>query len=111
MTRSKIYEAIGQKIRELRNTYCGRGISQEDLAKEIGTTTNTISRWETATYKPSIQDIERIARFFGVPIAAFFPTFSQARRSRPCSAQPVILKTMTWKNSRGTPNFAKPEKN
>ena len=25
------------------------------------------------TYKPSVQDIERIARFFGVPIAAFFP--------------------------------------
>jgi transcriptional regulator with XRE-family HTH domain len=73
MKRSKIYEAIGQRIRELRTNHRGRGISQEDLAKEVGTTTNTISRWETATYKPSIQDIERIARFFGVPIAAFFP--------------------------------------
>ncbi len=73
MSRSKIYEAIGQKIRELRTAHGGRGISQEDLAKEVGTTTNTISRWETATYKPSIQDIERVARFFGVPIGAFFP--------------------------------------
>ena len=36
-------------------------------------TPNTISRWETATYKPSISDLERLAQFFGVPIATFFP--------------------------------------
>ena len=37
------------------------------------TTANTISRWETATYKPSISDLERLAQFFGVPITVFFP--------------------------------------
>jgi len=37
------------------------------------TTANTISRWETATYKPSISDLERLARFFGVPVSDFFP--------------------------------------
>ena len=37
------------------------------------TTANTVSRWETATYKPSISDLERLARFFGVPITVFFP--------------------------------------
>jgi hypothetical protein len=31
------------------------------------------TRWETATYKPSISDSERLARFFGVPITIFFP--------------------------------------
>src|SRR5260370_17380639 len=28
---------------------------------------------ETATYKPSISDLEGLARFFGVPIAVFLP--------------------------------------
>ena len=51
----------------------GKGISQEDLARAMKTTVNTISRWETATYKPSISDLERLARFFGVPITIFFP--------------------------------------
>jgi transcriptional regulator with XRE-family HTH domain len=67
-----IYSYIGQKIRELRSTFQGTGMSQEKLATEMNTTANTISRWETATYKPSIQDLERLARIFSVPIGAFF---------------------------------------
>ena len=51
----------------------GKGISQEELAQAVKTTANTVSRWETATYKPSIADLEALARFFGVPITIFFP--------------------------------------
>jgi len=68
-----IYEQIGNQIRELRTTLRGEGISQEELAHAVKTTANTISRWETATYKPSISDLETLARFFGVPINVFFP--------------------------------------
>src|SRR5213594_2770971 len=68
-----IYEQIGNKIRDLRTTAKGQTISQEALAQAVNTTANTISRWETATYKPSISDLESLARFFGVPIAVFFP--------------------------------------
>src|SRR2546426_1356881 len=68
-----IYEQIGNKIRELRTTSKGQTISQEALAQAVNTTANTVSRWETAIYKPSISDLERLARFFGVPIAVFFP--------------------------------------
>jgi transcriptional regulator with XRE-family HTH domain len=70
---SDIYRAIGEKIRELRTTYGGQGLSQETLAQKVATTPNTISRWETAAYKPSIADLERLARFFHVPITVFFP--------------------------------------
>jgi transcriptional regulator with XRE-family HTH domain len=35
---------------------------------------NTISRWETGTYRPSVKDLERISRFFGVSINSFFPS-------------------------------------
>jgi transcriptional regulator with XRE-family HTH domain len=68
-----IYEAVGKQIRELRTALRGRGISQEELAQAVKTTANTISRWETATYKPSISDLEMLAQFFGVPITIFFP--------------------------------------
>jgi transcriptional regulator with XRE-family HTH domain len=68
-----IYQQIGGRIRELRTTRHGRGISQEELAQAVETTANTISRWETATYKPSVADLEALARFFGVPITVFFP--------------------------------------
>ena len=74
MGHPNIYKAIGEKIRDLRATYNGRGLSQEALAEAIGTTSNTISRWETATYKPSVHDLEVLARFFGVSIAVLFPS-------------------------------------
>src|ERR1700730_18174260 len=76
-----IYNQIGGKIRELRTTLKGKGISQDDLARAVKTTANTVSRWETATYKPSIADLEVLARFFGVPMAVFFPGAQPASRT------------------------------
>jgi transcriptional regulator with XRE-family HTH domain len=68
---TNIYKAIGEKIRELR---LGRpDLSQEKLAAALGTTANTVSRWETAAYKPSVADLEKVSRYFGVPITVFFP--------------------------------------
>jgi len=75
-----IYKRIGEKIRELRTTLEGKGISQEDLARAMRTTANTVSRWETATYKPSISDLERLAKFFAVPVTTFFPQPQSASR-------------------------------
>src|SRR5260370_38336114 len=39
----------------------------------MGVATNSISRWETATVRPSIEDLEKLARFFGKSIEEFFP--------------------------------------
>jgi len=68
---SALYKRIGQKIKELRTAR--PDLSQEKLAEAVGTTANTISRWETAAYKPSVGDLEKVSRFFGVPITVFFP--------------------------------------
>lgn len=76
-----IYSEIGKQIRDLRTSVGGRGTSQEDLAQGVGTTANTVSRWETATYKPAISDLERLARFFRVPITAFFPDAKPTSRT------------------------------
>ena len=68
-----LYQFIGEKIRDLRQNHAGKGISQEELAQTLSTTANTISRWETGTYKPSINDLYKIAKFFRVNVADFFP--------------------------------------
>lgn len=65
---TSIYKQIGQKIRELRGT-----LSQEILAEKMDVASNTISRWETGTYKPTPEDLEKLARHFKVPITVFFP--------------------------------------
>lgn len=66
-------EYVAARIRELRNQYGKEGLSQEALAQLIGVATNTISRWETGTYQPTLDDLEQLARALGVSILSFFP--------------------------------------
>jgi len=69
-----LLDQIAARIRDLRISYnSGEGLSQESLATHLKVAPNTISRWETGTYRPSVKDLERIARFFGVSINSFFP--------------------------------------
>lgn len=69
---SSIYETVGKAIRELRLAHGGQGLSQAQLGKVMNVPANTISRWETGVYKPSLDDLETLARFFGVPMARYF---------------------------------------
>jgi len=76
---------VGERIRQLRAGHGGGGgISQEALAKALNTAANTVSRWETGTYRPSLEDLDALGRFFGVSILAFFP--------RPADEAPVESK-------------------
>jgi transcriptional regulator with XRE-family HTH domain len=69
-----LLEHIAATIKDLRVNYnSGEGLSQDALAKQLKVAPNTISRWETGTYCPSVTDVERISRFFGVSMMAFMP--------------------------------------
>lgn len=74
---SDLYKEIGNRIKELRKNFSSKGLSQEDLAEKIKVPTNTVSRWETATYKVSAEDLQKLAKFFGVDISIFFPETEQ----------------------------------
>lgn len=70
-----LLDHIAARIRDLRVAYNhGEGLSQDSLATHLKVAPNTISRWETGTYRPSVKDLERISRFFGVSINSFFPS-------------------------------------
>ena len=69
-----LLDHVAAKIKDLRVSYnSGEGLSQESLAAHLKVAPNTISRWETGTYRPSLKDLERISRFFGVSMMSFFP--------------------------------------
>src|ERR1700754_2659564 len=70
----ELIEYVAARIRDLRRAYgAGEGLSQEALAKAVGVAPNTVSRWETGTYRPSVEDLDKLARFFGVSGLEFFP--------------------------------------
>ena len=65
---------VGERIRQLRNSHGGAaGISQEALAAALKKAANTVSRWETGTYRPDLEDLDALSRFFRVSILEFFP--------------------------------------
>jgi transcriptional regulator with XRE-family HTH domain len=69
-----LLDQVAARIKDLRVSYnSGEGLSQEALAAHLKVAPNTISRWETGTYRPSLKDLERISRFFGVSMMSFFP--------------------------------------
>ena len=57
------------RIRELRKA---AGLRQEDLARELGVTRQTIVAIERGDYNPSVTLALRIARVFSVPVEEVF---------------------------------------
>lgn len=49
-----------------------RGIRQEDLAKSMGVSRQTISSLENGRYNPSILLAHKVARYFGMSIEEVF---------------------------------------
>ena len=57
------------RIEELRNE---KGIRQEELARELGVSRQTISSLENGRYNPSILLAYKVAVFFGLTIEDVF---------------------------------------
>ena len=57
------------RIEEIRKD---RGIRQEEFAKALGVSRQTISSLENGRYNPSIQLAFKIARYFGMTIEEIF---------------------------------------
>ena|SRR5688572_25033772 len=70
-----LLDHVAARIRDLRVSYnSGEGLSQESLATQLKVAPNTVSRWETGTYRPGLKDLEKLSRFFGVSIMSFLPS-------------------------------------
>ena len=54
---------LGQRIKEIRMEY---SLSQEEFAEKLGTTRQTVSRWELDQTYPEIEKIVLISRLFSV---------------------------------------------
>ena len=57
------------KIKELRKA---RNITQDDLAKELNVTRQTINAIENEKYNPTLELALRLARFLDIPVEELF---------------------------------------
>ena len=56
---------IGNYLSELRRE---RGITQEELGRELGVSNKTVSRWETGTYLPPVEMLQALSNKYGISI-------------------------------------------
>lgn len=63
-------EFIGSKIKHFREI---RNLTQEEVAEELGTTRQTISRYETGDRKANQDVLFELANLFNITIDDFFP--------------------------------------
>lgn len=56
---------VGEKIRELRKA---QGLSQEELAEEVGLSRTMVSLWEREEFEPSLLSAICLADFFNVSL-------------------------------------------
>lgn len=72
---SRIAQTIAMQLRILRQR---EGLSQADLARELGTSQNAVSRMENPKYgKPSISTLRKMAAFFKVGLIVRFAPLSE----------------------------------
>ncbi|MBQ3154643.1 MAG: helix-turn-helix transcriptional regulator [Clostridia bacterium] len=67
-------ETMGQIIKKLRKE---RGLTQEDLAEQLGVTFQAISKWENDTGMPDISQIVPLATVFGVSTDVLFGMYGK----------------------------------
>ncbi len=70
---------FGTKIKALRNK---RGITQEALAKTMGVTPQTVSKWENDVTMPDVALLPELSVFFGVTIDELFSLNAKKQMER-----------------------------
>jgi transcriptional regulator with XRE-family HTH domain len=69
-----LQEKVGAKLRELRKS---KGYNQDDIAKELGYSPMGISHFETGRRPLKVNDIEKLADFFGLHVEEFLGFYKE----------------------------------
>ena len=70
---------LGKKIKQLR---CRAGLTQEQLAGQLGIAPQSVSKWENAAAMPDITALPLLAEIFGVTIDELFDLTVEQRLNR-----------------------------
>lgn len=50
-----------------------KGLSQKEVAKEVGVTRQAVSGWESGRTQPSVEKLVAVCRLYGVPVEELYP--------------------------------------
>lgn len=67
-----------------------QGLTQEQLAQQLGTTSKTISRWETGAYMPPVEMLALLSQRYGLTINELLEGERIAPEDKPARADKTI---------------------
>ena len=79
---------IGEKIREQRKK---KGYSQEDLAKRVNVTRQTVGKWESGSTDPSSENIACLNAAFGCDLLQAEPT-EETKKEESVVVHEIVIK-------------------
>lgn len=56
---------VGAFLKQLR---CEKGMTQEQLGEQLGVSNKTVSRWETGSYMPPVENLVLLSRLYDISI-------------------------------------------
>lgn len=79
-------EKIAKGLKEARMK---KGISQSDVAKELGITRQTISKWERCESVPDLPAVLKLSKIYGVSVEEMFNDSDDGQESNNVSENPI----------------------
>lgn len=79
---------FSQRLRELRKQ---RGLTQEELAKELEMAKSSISMYENGKRKPSFEVLELFADFFNVNLDTLYGASPVSSKSFTCTPEEEVM--------------------
>lgn len=84
---------LSQKLYSLRKE---KGLSQEQLAEELGVSRQAISKWENGSSLPETEKINLISEFFGVSTDYLLKDYKNEKPSKPQNKPNNYKKLITF---------------
>ena len=75
---------------ELRNARAAAGLRQEDVAGELGVSTQTVRNWESGRVEPSEENKQRLGERYGEQVGDFAAFYEELHSHRLTRKRPVI---------------------
>ncbi len=84
-------KSLGQMIAEIRKE---KGMTQQDLANEMGVTDKAVSKWERDLSCPDISSFARLSEVLGVSLEELMQSNKQQQSKKKDDAEKLILLIM-----------------
>jgi putative transcriptional regulator len=78
---------MAKRYNRIKAAIADAGIEQQELAKILGVSPDTVSRWCTNRHQPSVPEVFEIAEALGIEVCKVLETLERSKQEKPSAAE------------------------